>query len=82
MGRGGIPQRPNSQATRQGLDQRSEMEEVVPKMACREARMRDSPERGDLDSADDISRRCKKDVTVAAKSGEFTAGETGKGQFL
>jgi len=29
------PQRPNSQATPQGLDQRSKMEEVVPIMACR-----------------------------------------------
>jgi len=34
-GRGGTPQRPNSRATPQDLDERSEMEEVVPKMACR-----------------------------------------------
>jgi len=32
-GHGGTPRRPNSQATPQGLDQRSKMEKVVPKMA-------------------------------------------------
>jgi len=31
--RGGTPRRPNSRATLQGLDQRSKMEDVVPKMA-------------------------------------------------
>jgi len=34
MGHGGTPQRPNSWATPQGLDQRSKMGEVVLKMAC------------------------------------------------
>jgi len=32
MGRGGTPRRPNSRATPQGLNQRSKMEKVVPKM--------------------------------------------------
>jgi len=36
MGGAGTPRRPNSQATFQDLDQRSKMEEVVLKMACRE----------------------------------------------
>jgi len=35
MGRGGTTRRPSSRATPQGLDQRSKMEEVVPKMARR-----------------------------------------------
>jgi len=34
-GRGGTPRVPNSRATPQGLDQRSKMEAVVSKMACR-----------------------------------------------
>jgi len=34
-GRGGTPRRPSSRATPEGLNQRSKMEEVVPKMACR-----------------------------------------------
>jgi len=34
-GRRGPPRRPNSRATPQGLEQRSKMEEVVPKMARR-----------------------------------------------
>jgi len=41
-GRGGTPWRPNSRATPQGLGQRSKREEIVPKVARREARMRDS----------------------------------------
>jgi len=42
-------------------DQRSKMEGVMPKMAAREAQMRDNPE-GELDPADDDRRRCKKNV--------------------
>jgi len=34
-GHGGTPQRLNSRTMFQSLDQRSKMEEVVPKMACR-----------------------------------------------
>jgi len=34
-GHGRTPWRPNSWAMPQGLDQKSKMEEVVPKMACR-----------------------------------------------
>jgi len=52
-----------------------------------------NPEEGELDPAVDVRRRCKKNssvlscigkkaVTVASKSGQFTASETGKGQFL
>jgi len=37
MGAWRTPRRPNSRATPQGLDQRSKMEEVVPKMARRTA---------------------------------------------
>jgi len=33
------------------------MEEVMPNMARREARMRDNPEGGDLDPADDVRRK-------------------------
>jgi len=56
--------------------------------------MRDNPERGDLDPADDVSKRCQEEfirfilhrqekaVIVVAKSEQFTVGETGKGQFL
>jgi len=55
---------------------------------------RDDPEGGELDPAVDVRRRCeknspsgflaqtggqKKTVTVPAKSGQFTAGEVGKG---
>jgi len=36
------------------------MEEVVPKIARQEAWVRDNPERGELDPADDVHRRCKK----------------------
>jgi len=36
------------------------MEEVVTKMARREDRMRDNSNRGNLDPADDVRRRCKK----------------------
>jgi len=58
--------------------------------------MRDNPEGGDLDTAVGVRRRCKKNslsvlscigkrareaVTGAAKSGQFTADETGKDQF-
>jgi len=35
LGCGGTPQRPNSRATPQGLDQRSKMKEVVRKIARR-----------------------------------------------
>jgi len=35
MGHGETPRRPNSRGTPQGLDQRSKMKEVVPKMARR-----------------------------------------------
>jgi len=34
--------------------------EVVPNMACREVRMWDSQGGGELDPADDVRRRCKK----------------------
>jgi len=59
--------------------------------------MRDNPEGSELDPAECVRRRCKKNspsvlscigkgqvkaVTVAAKSGQFTADETGKGQFF
>jgi len=59
--------------------------------------MRDSQGGGESDLADDVRRRCmknspsflscigkrpKKAVTVAAKSRQFTADKTGKGQFL
>jgi len=44
MWRGGIPRRPNILARRQGLDQRSKMEEVVPKWRAEVAQMRDNPE--------------------------------------
>jgi len=62
----------------------------MPNMARREARIRDNPARGDLALADDVRRKnfssvlscldkkTKKTVTVAAKSGQFTANETGK----
>jgi len=43
----------------QGLDQSSKTE-VVPKMAHREAQIRDSLERSELDPAEDARRRCKK----------------------
>jgi len=57
--------------------------------------MRDNPEGGESDPADDVRRHCKKNslsvlscvgkrtkegVTVAAKSEQFTAGDTGKDQ--
>jgi len=58
--------------------------------------MRDNPEEAELSPTDAVRRRCKKNSSVlacigkrtregcdlAAKSGQFTAGETGKGQFL
>jgi len=54
--------------------------------------MQNNPEGGDLEPADDVHSRCKKNssvlsyikrgqkkaVTVAAKSRQFTASETGK----
>jgi len=67
----------------QGLDQRSKMEEVVPKMTHRRSSDARHPEGDELDPADDVRRCCKKKaVTVAAKSEQLIAGETGKGQFL
>jgi len=57
MGRGGTPQLCED-PTFQGLDQRSEMEEVVPKMERRKALMRDHPREGELDPA--VDRRCEK----------------------
>jgi len=39
------------------------MEEVVPKMVLGEAQMRDNPEKGELDAADDVCRHCKKNFS-------------------
>jgi len=57
--------------------------------------MRDNPGRNESDPTEDVRRHYKKNspvlscirkrkkaVTVAAKSGQFKSGETGKGQFL
>jgi len=44
----------------QGLNQRSKMEEIVPKMLAGEAQIRDNPEGSELDPADDDRSRCKK----------------------
>jgi len=44
----------------QGLDQKSMLEKVVPKLARREAQMRDNPEKGELDPAVDDRKRCRK----------------------
>jgi len=44
----------------QGLDQRSKMKDVVPKMERRKAQMRDNPERDEINSAEGVRRRCKK----------------------
>jgi len=66
-------------------------------MRAGEAQMRDNPGGGGLNPAKGVRRRCKNNfpfvlscigkrtreaVIVAAKSGQFTADETGKGQFL
>jgi len=52
IGRGGTPRRPNRWDTSQGMDQRSNMEEVVPKIAG-EAQMRDNTE-GELDPTESV----------------------------
>jgi len=45
--------------------------------------MRDNPEGGEFDPADDVCRRCKKNSSVLSyidkKTEHFTAGKTGKG---
>jgi len=41
-------------------DPEVKMEEVVPKMAVGEAQMGDNPEGDDIDPADEVRRRCKK----------------------
>jgi len=89
----GTPRRPNSRATPQGLDQRPKLEEVVPKMV-RQRRSgvgqswrrwirfcRGSPQalHEEFSFGFILHREA---VTVAAKLGQFTADETGKGQFL
>jgi len=73
------------------------MEEVMPNMARREARMRNNPVGGDLDPADDVRRRCKKNssfilscIDKKTKEGCDNGSEIGtvhserdrKGQFL
>jgi len=91
-GSGVIPQDRKVGIRAQGLDQRSKMEEVMPKMARRRD-FWDNPERDEIDSVVEVRRGCKKNfsvlycigkkaVTVAAKSGQLTAGEVRKGQFL
>jgi len=59
MGREGTPQRPNSRATPQGLDQKSKME-VVPRWRAGEAQLQDNPGGGESVPADGVRRRCKK----------------------
>jgi len=59
--RRGIPRRLNSRAATQDLEQRSKMEEVVyQRWLVGEAQIRDNPEGGELDPADDVCRCCKK----------------------
>jgi len=41
-------------------DQKSKIEEIVPEMARRRAQMWNNPKAGELDPADDVRRRCKK----------------------
>jgi len=59
-GRGGIPQKPDSRATLQGLDQRSKMEEVGQRWRAGVTQMRNNPEGGELYTADDVRKLCKK----------------------
>jgi len=65
-GHGGTLRISNSRATSQGLDQRSKMEKVVPKMARRRAQVRDNPRRGDLDPAEGVRTRegCDRGIEV------------------
>jgi len=51
-------ERPNNRTAPQGLDQSAKVEEAEPKMARREAQMRDNLE-GGLDPVEDVRRRCK-----------------------
>jgi len=82
----GILRRPNSRATPQYLDQKSKMEEVEPNMERRRGSDAGQSRRGWVRSCrrcsqalqKEFSFRCKKkSVTVTAKSGQFTLGETG-----
>jgi len=73
------------------------MEKVVPRWHAGEAQMRGSPGWDELDPAEGVNRRCKKNspsilsyiskrtregCNQAPKSGQFKVGETGKGQLL
>jgi len=62
-----------------GLDQRSKMEEVVPKVVRREARMRDYPEGGELDRAEDVHRCCKSGQFKRERRGRANSSEENEG---
>jgi len=47
------------------------MEEVLPKMARREAQMWDNPGGGELDPAQGVRRRCKKNSVLSCIGKEY-----------
>jgi len=51
---------PTSRTTHKGLDQRSKMEELVPKMACRRGSDVGNPRGSECDPAEGVPRRYKK----------------------
>jgi len=67
---GGV-ESPNSQATPQGLDQKSKME-VVPKMTRRRGSDAGNPGEGELDPAEGVRRHCKKNYSVLSCIGKRT----------